>query len=152
MIPVPGAERPQPTAQVHKVHYTDPNGIAKAITLTVVADQLVIVPTGDAQALAHFPVIRGTPWQRVSPPELVDDHKQKEAWFYLFEVDEILEWAEHHIVPLSAITAVERRTEDDSTIPVLTVYAGDAVHRFSFRLVSTAKVDQLEAALTHPEN
>jgi len=151
MTPVsgPGMERQQPIIQVHKVAYTDPNGVEKATTLTVVAGQLVIVPTGDIRALEHFPVIRGTPWQRVSPPELVDDHKQKEAWFYLFEVDEILEWAEHTLVPVEAITTVERRKDDDN-IPILILHAGDDDHRFHFRLVSAGKVDQLEAVLTHP--
>lgn len=132
-----------PLVQVHKVHYTTPGGAEKAATLSVTESLLVIVLTGEAEALKHYPVVRGTPNQRITP-DLVDDHKQKEAWFYLFSLDEILNWAEHTIIPLADVADL---SADTDSVPRLRLTVGDALHVFRFPLTSSARVQALEAAL-----
>lgn len=135
----------EPRVQVHKAHYITPAGQEKAATLNVMANRLVIVITGEAEALAHYPVIRGTPNARVTP-DLVDDHKQREAQFFLFAVDQILAWAEHVTLPFDSITSVAFG-EDESGVPTMRVESGGEVHHFRFRLTSARRLGELQDAL-----
>ncbi|MFW5748016.1 MAG: hypothetical protein ACOCYT_00225 [Chloroflexota bacterium] len=152
-IPMPGTDPlPEPRLTVHKVRYTAPEGMQRAASLLLTGDKLVVVMTGDAAALAHFPVIRGTPWLRVSPPDLVDEHKQKEGQLYILSLAEAVQYMEHRVIDLSTLEAVSvaQRASDpasDEPVPVLTLEAAGEVHRFGLRLVSPVRADELVTAL-----
>lgn len=134
--------------QLHKVLYRPPNGNDHAASLTLTSQQLVIINTGAAEALQHYPVIRGTPNQRINP-DVVDDHKQREGQLYIFTLEEILGWAEHTIITREAIQQVEA---DYASIPTLSITASDEVHTFEFRLNKLERVQQFIAALETGES
>lgn len=116
--------------QVHKVAVTPPSDQRYAATLALDETRLYIIRTGAVEALDHFPVIRNTPNLRVTP-DLVDEYKEKEAWFSLFPLTEILTWAEHTTLPLDEINAVQLDTGD---LPTVQISTAEAAYTFALRL------------------
>lgn len=117
--------------QVHKVAVTPPSDKRYAATLALDETRLYVIRTGAVEALDHFPVIRNTPHLRVTP-DLVDEYKEKEAWFSLFPLTEILTWAAHITIPLDEINAVQ--LDDTREVPTVQISTADAAYTFALRL------------------
>jgi len=121
---------------IHRISCTQPDQSQIAATLAIHADKLLIIPTGEGEALNHYPVVRGTPHLRVRP-DVIEDYKQKEAQFALFPLEEVLTWTEHIAYPLTELTVT------DLTVDAMQIRTPDGEYRFGFRLVDAATVNAL---------
>jgi len=125
---------------IHRVSCTQPDGAQTAATLAIHDAQLLIIPTGEAEALNHYPVVRGTPHLRVRP-DIIEDYKQKEAQFALFPLEEVLTWTEYTACKLADLTVTEL------TVDTMQIRTAEGTYRFGFRLVEAATIHALDKQL-----